>query len=88
MFGLYPRKGVIAPGSDADIVVYDPNARQTISASTHHMAVDYSCYEGMQITGRVSAVMSRGRLVVDKGAYVGAPGHGRLLRRGLSGHLR
>ena len=87
MFGLYPRKGVIAPGSDADIVVYDPTAEQVISAATHHMAVDYSCYEGKQITGRVESVLSRGRLVVDKGSYTGEAGHGRFLRRGLSGHL-
>ena len=52
MFGLYPRKGVLAPGSDADIVLYDPAATQTISAATHHMSVDYSAYEGKAITGR------------------------------------
>ena len=61
MFGLYPQKGAVAPGSDADIVIYDPAAEQTISAATHHMAVDYSCYEGMQIKGRVDTVFSRGR---------------------------
>jgi len=88
MFGLYPRKGVVAPGSDADIVVYDPTSEQVISAETHHMAVDYSCYEGMRITGRVETVFSRGRRIVDSGAYSGEAGHGRLLRRGLSGHLR
>ena len=61
IFGLYPKKGAIAPGSDADIVIYDPLASQTISASTHHMAVDYSCYKGMAITGRVDAVLSHSR---------------------------
>jgi dihydropyrimidinase len=88
MFGLYPRKGTIAPGSDADIVIYDPAGTQTISAATHHMAVDYSCYEGMQITGRVDAVFSRGRKIIDAGRYTGQPGHGRFVPRALSGHIR
>ena len=61
MFGLYPRKGVIAAGSDADIVIYDPQARQTLSAATHHMNVDYSAYEGMEITGQVVTTLSRGQ---------------------------
>ncbi|MFI9386807.1 dihydropyrimidinase [Kutzneria sp. NPDC052558] len=87
MFGLYPRKGVIAPGSDADIVVYDPNARQTLSASTHHMAVDYSAYEGLEITGRVDTVLSRGRVVVDGDGWHGAKGHGRFLSRELNQYL-
>ena len=67
MFGLYPRKGTIAPGSDADIVVYDPTATQVQSASTHHMDVDYSCYEGRETTGKVRTVLSRGRVIVDGG---------------------
>ncbi|GAA3435439.1 dihydropyrimidinase [Kutzneria kofuensis] len=87
MFGLYPRKGVIAPGSDADIVVYDPSARQTLSASTHHMAVDYSAYEGLEITGRVDTVLSRGRVVVDGDGWHGAKGHGRFLSRELNQYL-
>ncbi|QUQ67433.1 dihydropyrimidinase [Kutzneria sp. CA-103260] len=87
MFGLYPRKGVIAPGSDADIVVYDPNARQTLSASTHHMAVDYSAYEGLEITGRVDTVLSRGRVVVDGDGWHGAKGHGKFLSRELNQYL-
>ena len=81
MFGLYPRKGVIAPGSDADIVIYDPQARQVISAASHHMNVDYSAYEGMEITGRVDTVLSRGRIVIDGGDYHGTPGHGQFLHR-------
>jgi dihydropyrimidinase len=88
MFGLYPRKGAVAPGSDADIVIYDPAAEQTISASTHHMAVDYSCYEGMQIKGHVDAVFSRGRQIISDGAYSGEPGHGRFVTRQLSQALR
>ena len=87
MFGLYPRKGVIAPGSDADIVVYDPTARQTLSALTHHMNVDYSAYEGLEITGRVDTVLSRGRVVVDGGGWHGAKGHGRFLSRELNQYL-
>ncbi len=87
MFGLYPRKGVVTPGADADIVIYDPTARQTISAATHHMAVDYSCYEGMDVTGRVEAVFSRGRQIVENGTYTGEAGHGSYVRRGLSRHL-
>ncbi|HLI16017.1 MAG TPA: dihydropyrimidinase [Acidimicrobiales bacterium] len=88
LFGLYPRKGVIAPGSDADVVVYDPSARRTISASTHHMRVDYSAYEGMEVTGCVDAVFSRGRLVVSGGRYLGEAGHGRFLERQPNGCLR
>ncbi len=87
MFGLYPRKGVIAPGSDADIVVYDPTATQTLSAATHHMNVDYSAYEGLQITGRVSTVLSRGRVVVADNAFHGATSHGQFLQRDLSQYL-
>ena len=88
MFGLYPRKGTIAPGSDADVVIYDPNATQTLSASTHHMAVDYSCYEGKQLTGRVDTVLSRGRVIIDGGEYLGEAGHGRYLRRDTCQYLR
>jgi dihydropyrimidinase len=87
MFGLYPRKGIIAPGADADVVVYDPAARHTISAATHHMNVDYSAYEGMDITGAVRTVLSRGRVVVDGGAFTGTAGHGRFLGRDLCQYL-
>ncbi|MFZ0171019.1 MAG: dihydropyrimidinase [Acidimicrobiales bacterium] len=87
MFGLYPKKGAIAPGSDADIVIYDPLATQTISAATHHMAVDYSCYEGMTITGHVDTVLSRGRQIIGGGAYNGEAGHGRFVTRQLCQRL-
>jgi dihydropyrimidinase len=87
MFGLYPRKGTVAPGADADIVIYDPSATQTMSAETHHMNVDYSCYEGMQITGHVDTVLSRGRVVVDGGEYLGAKGDGQFLARGTCQYL-
>ncbi len=87
MFGLYPRKGVIAAGSDADIVIYDPAAIQTLSAATHHMNVDYSAYEGWQITGRVDMTLSRGRVVVSGGVLHGSPGHGKFLPRDLNQYL-
>jgi len=87
MFGLYPRKGVIAPGADADIVVYDPGAHQTISAETHHMNVDYSIYEGMAITGKAETVLSRGAVVIEGGQFVGDKGHGRYLERSTNQYL-
>nr|WP_042180815.1 dihydropyrimidinase [Kibdelosporangium sp. MJ126-NF4]CEL14608.1 Dihydropyrimidinase [Kibdelosporangium sp. MJ126-NF4]CTQ96763.1 Dihydropyrimidinase (EC 3.5.2.2) [Kibdelosporangium sp. MJ126-NF4] len=87
MFGLYPRKGTISPGSDADIVVYDPTATQTLSVETHHMNVDYSAYEGMRITGKVDTVLSRGRVVVEDNAFHGAAGHGQFLSRDLCQYL-
>jgi dihydropyrimidinase len=83
MFGLHPRKGVIAPGSDADLVVYDPTVVHTLSAATHHMNTDLSAYEGLTVTGRAETVLSRGEVVLDRGRYRGRPGHGRFLRRDL-----
>ncbi|HZI20510.1 MAG TPA: dihydropyrimidinase [Pyrinomonadaceae bacterium] len=82
MFGLFPRKGTIAVGSDADIVVFDPDAEQTISAATHHMNVDYSAYEGWKLRGAVETVLSRGRVVIEGGEFKGRAGDGRFLRRG------
>jgi len=82
LFGLFPRKGTIAVGSDADIVIFDPNAEQTISVATHHMNVDYSAYEGMTIRGAVKTVLSRGRVVIEDGNYTGKAGDGQFLRRG------
>jgi dihydropyrimidinase len=87
MFGLYPRKGVIAPGADADIVIYDPAATQTISVATHHMNVDYSAYEGMHITGKVATTISRGQVVVADGEFRGSAGHGAFLSRDLNQYL-
>jgi dihydropyrimidinase len=87
MFGLYPRKGVIAPGSDADIVVYDPNGHTTIGVATHHMNMDYSAWEGYQIAGHVDTVISRGEVIVDAGGFHGSKGRGEFLRRGLSSYL-
>ncbi|EQD53746.1 phenylhydantoinase, partial [mine drainage metagenome] len=88
MFGLYPQKGSLDPGADADIVVYDPTARTVLSASTHHMAVDYSCYEGMEITGAVDTVLLRGSVVLERGQYIGRPGDGRFVPRGLCQYAR
>ena len=82
LFGLFPRKGTIAVGSDADIVVFDPEEETTISAKTHHMNVDYNLYEGMKVNGVPQVVLSRGKVVVEDGKYVGTPGEGRFLRRG------
>ncbi|RAJ47080.1 dihydropyrimidinase [Kitasatospora sp. SolWspMP-SS2h] len=87
MFGLHPRKGTIAPGSDADLVIYDPHAVQTLSAATHHMNVDYSAYEGRTVTGRVETVLSRGEVVLDRGQYLGRPGHGTFLPRSTCQYL-
>jgi dihydropyrimidinase len=82
MFGLFPRKGTIAVGSDADIVVFDPEREQTISAATHHMNVDYSAYEGRRLRGAVETVLSRGSVVVEAGEFKGKAGAGQFLRRG------
>jgi dihydropyrimidinase len=87
MFGLYPRKGTIAPGADADIVIYDPHAEQVISAETHHMNVDYSAYEGRRVTGQVETVLSRGEPVITDRSYVGRAGHGRYTPRGTCQYL-
>ncbi|MCL2551759.1 MAG: dihydropyrimidinase [Actinomycetia bacterium] len=87
MFGLYPRKGTLAPGADADVVIYDPHAEQVVSAQTHHMNVDYSAYEGKRLTGRVETVLSRGVTVIDRGTYTGHAGHGQYIPRGLTSYL-
>jgi dihydropyrimidinase len=87
MFGL-PRKGAVAVGLDADLVVYDPQRTHTISAQTHHMDVDYSCYEGWEVTGGADVVLSRGRAVVDGDEWTGEKGHGRFLKRQRSAYLK
>lgn len=81
LFGLFPRKGTIALGSDADLVVYDPNYRGTISQKTQQMNVDYSAFEGWEIEGRPSAVTVRGKVMARDGKFVGELGHGKLLKR-------
>lgn len=87
MFGLYPKKGTLAPGADADLVIYDPTAEQTVSAETHHMNVDYSAYEGKRLTGQVETVLSRGELVIDRRKFTGRAGHGQYIPRGTCQYL-
>jgi dihydropyrimidinase len=81
LFGLYPRKGTIAVGTDADLVIFDPHRTHTISAATHHMRVDYSMFEGIKVTGMPDAVLSRGRVVVEGDKFLGRAGQGEFLRR-------
>ena len=83
LFGLYPRKGTIAAGSDADIVIFDPNRKQTISAATHHMRVDYSMFEGIEVTGVTDTVLSRGKVVVQGNQFLGRAGAGEFIKRAL-----
>ena len=82
MFGLYPRKGALAVGSDADIVIWDPDREHTISAGTHHMRVDYSMYEGFHVRGLADTVVARGSVVVQEGKWLGRAGWGRFIARG------
>ncbi len=81
LFGLYPRKGTLAAGSDADIVLWDPRASRTISARTHHMRVDYNLFEGSTVTGAPAGVWIRGTQIVDKDRFIGRAGFGQFLRR-------
>jgi dihydropyrimidinase len=81
LFGMYPQKGTVAVGSDADLLVYDPHRKRTISAASHHMAVDYSIFEGFVVQGSSDLVMSRGTVLVRDGRWVGPAGHGRFVRR-------
>jgi dihydropyrimidinase len=81
IFGLFPRKGTIAVGSDADIVIFNPDREEVISAQTHHMRVDYSAYEGGRVRGIAEIVMSRGSVVVENGTFKGKAGEGRFLKR-------
>ena len=85
IFGMYPKKGVLAVGSDADVVLWDPFASHTISAATHHMRVDYSMFEGFKLRGNARDVYSRGELIVSKGNFIGKPGRGQYLRRQARG---
>ncbi|MDZ4837282.1 MAG: dihydropyrimidinase [Candidatus Melainabacteria bacterium] len=81
IFGLFPKKGTIAVGSDADIVIFDADKKVTISAATHHMRVDYSCYEGFEVQGVAETVISRGKVVIDNGKYTGKAGDGNFVKR-------
>ncbi|HUQ44903.1 MAG TPA: dihydropyrimidinase [Candidatus Limnocylindria bacterium] len=88
LFGMYPRKGSISIGADADIVIYDPNRKHTISAKTHHMDVDYSCYEGREVQGGSDIVLSRGSVVVRNGEFTGKKGAGRFIKRSTADYAR
>jgi dihydropyrimidinase len=93
MFGMYGKKGVIQPGADGDVVIYDPHGHTSIGmpeegrTKTHHMNMDYSAWEGYEIDGHVDTVLSRGKVIVDNNEYIGAKGDGRYLKRGLSQYL-
>jgi dihydropyrimidinase len=87
LFGLFPKKGTIRLGSDADLVLWNPEARHTISASTHHMNVDYSMYEGITVTGGAETVIARGDIIVRDGTWYGTAGRGRFLKRSSSGAM-
>jgi len=88
LFGLYPRKGTIAVGSDADLVIFDPQRKCTISAKTHHMRVDYSMFEGIEVSGMSDVVLSRGQVVVEGEKFLGHAGHGEFLRRSTYSQIR
>ncbi len=88
LFGMYPKKGSITVGADADLVVYDPNRKRTISAKTHHMDVDYSCYEGREVQGGSDIVLSRGTVIVRNGEFTGRKGHGRFVKRSTADFAR
>ena len=81
IFGMFPRKGTIAVGSDADIVLFDPHEKHVLSASTHHMNVDYSGYEGWELTGKVKTVLLRGKVAIDKGKCLLEKGYGQFIKR-------
>ncbi len=88
LFGLQGKKGVIAPGADADIVIYDPNKEHVLGVETHHMAIDHSAWEGVSVTGQAVSVLSRGNFVVQNREFVGGQGHGRFLKRNIPDFLR
>src|SRR5256714_7874867 len=87
MFGMFPKKGTIAPSSDADIVIFDPNKERVLSAKTHHMNCDYSLFEGMKIKGSPETVLSRGKVIIENNEYKGRAGEGQFIRRGACAQL-
>ena len=87
IFGMYPKKGMLAPGSDADIVLWDENVDHTISAATHHMRVDYSMFEGITVTGMPDVVMSRGKVLVQGNEFFGKAGSGNFVKRSTYGDV-
>ncbi len=87
LFGLFPKKGTIAVGTDGDIVLFDPDEQWTIRAAEHHSRMDYTLYEGRSVTGRVKKVFLRGECIVDGASWLGHEGMGQYLRRGESGRI-
>ena len=82
IFGMYPKKGTISIGADADIVIFDPNKKHILSNKTHHMNVDYSAYEGLELTGKTETVLLRGVVVIDENKCLQKPGYGKFIKRG------
>lgn len=88
MFGMYGKKGVIAPGADADIVIYDPNGFTKIGINdTHHMNMDHSAWEGFEVQGHVDTVLSRGKIIINDNQYLGNKGHGQYIKRDTCQYL-
>ena len=84
MYGLYPRKGNLQPGTDADVVILDPDRKHVLTHADMHGAVDYTCYEGLELQGTIDMVLSHGQVVVKDNQFVGKKGDGRYLKRGKS----
>ncbi len=82
IFGMFPRKGTIAIGADADLVVFDPNKKHTLSVDSHHMNVDYSAYEGWELTGKTETVLLRGKVAIENESCQLEPGYGQFIKRG------
>ncbi|RQW20324.1 dihydropyrimidinase [Bacillus sp. C1-1] len=87
LFGMYPKKGSISVGADADLVLFDPSIERTLSVTTHHLAVDYNAFEGMQVKGVPRTVLSRGQVIVHDGSYIGLPGDGVFIKRARYGNM-
>ena len=84
MYGLYPEKGTLLPGSDADLVLFDPEKERVLTHKDMHSAVDYTCYEGMTVKGDIDLVMQRGKVIVKENVFLGKKGDGRYLKRSRS----
>jgi dihydropyrimidinase len=88
MFGMFPKKGIVAPGADADVVVWDPDNQTHIGVEAkHHMNIDHSSWEGFVVDGKVDTVLSRGSVVMENDTFTGRKGHGQFVKRGLSQYL-